>query len=621
MKRVLFAIALAAALAALGAAWAPAPARATASVTVIALARQGMAAPGGDGAFGGYFSYRAPVLDDAGEAAFTGRFDFASLGTANDDYLVRAGKDGVRVQLAREGQALPDVTGAFGALATSAVREYAMNDSGRVAFIAPRTGTPGGSGDNSAVYSIRDPGLFWVHARKGDTPPFTTTTFNGFFPLSINDQPPAAVSFFTSHGSGTAPVTVYTSRLGVLSPVAWLSRPAPDNGPTNGSLSIFSYAGTGDPPALRPNASEIAFYSHLGGTSTAPKDDDGIFRASPDVFVDMARGHQGAPGGGLYQEFEASPVYNANGVCSILAQLEPVPSAGEVIALDWPFGGDVVAYTGQPAADGNGVFASLFAPSLNNHEAVAYRVRLSGTSGGGLDDEAVYKGDSALVVVPALEDQVAREGQTVPEGGGVFAGFYGFPAINDAGQVAFTATLRGTPGGTSDDRALYLWDPQQGRVKLLREGDAIDGRHVLQFTALETRNFGGHRSLNSQGEVVARVQFVEPGGDGVYLFRLEPLLAAPPPPPPFLNPLALAVGPNPVARGEVDVRWSAPRGAGASLRVLDATGRLVRELTPGDGATRWALDDARGARVRPGIYVVVMDAAGERRARRVAVVH
>src|ERR1051326_1310489 len=338
---------------------------------------------------------------------------------------------------------------------------------------APRTGTPGGSADNSAIYSIRDPGLFWVHARRGDTPPFTSTTFNGFFPPSINDQPPAAVSFFTSHGTGTAPVTVYTSRLGVLSPVAWLSRPAPDGGGTtgalsifsyagtgdapglrpnaseiafyshlsgtstapkdddgmfraspdvfvdmarghqgapdgggtNGALSIFSYAGTGDAPGLRPNASEIAFYSHLSGTSTAPKDDDGMFRASPDVFVDMARGHQGAPGGGLYQEFECSPVYNANGVSSFLAQLEPVPSAGEIIALDWPFGGDVVAYTGQPAADGNGTFASLFEPSLNNHEAVAYRVRLAGTAGGALDDEAVYKGDSALVVVPKLEDR------------------------------------------------------------------------------------------------------------------------------------------------------------------------------------------------------------------------
>lgn len=593
-------------------------ARAAASVTITPLARSGMAAPDGNGTFGNYTHYREPVLNDAGEAAFTGRFLSTLGGGADDDYLVRAGKDGGRVLLARQGQALPDVTGTFGGLFTAILREYAMNDSGRVAFIAPRVGTPGGTADNSAVYSIRDPGLFWVHARRGDTPPFTATTFNGFFPTSINDQPPAAVSFFTSHGASFTPVTAYTSRLGLLSPVAWLSQAAPDGAGTAGMLGTFSYAGTGDPPALRENASEVAFYAHLTGTAGAPQDDDGVFRASPDGIADIARGHRAAPGGGLYQEFATSPTYNADGVAAFVSQLEPVPSAGAILALDWPGGGDVAAYTGQPAADGNGTFSSLFPPSLNDHEAVAFRVVLTGTSGGGLDDEAIYKGDSTLLVVPALEDQLAREGEAVPEGGGVFAGFANFPAINDAGQVAFVATLRSTPGGTSDDRGLYLWDPQQGVVKMVRENDVIDGRHVAAFSALVSRDMGGHRGLNEQGEVVARVQFVEPGGDGIYLFRLEPLLAAPPPPPAVE--LAVRVGPNPVAAGAVDVRWHAPDVRPARVSVLDATGRLVRTLVPGDGAARWSLDDAHGARVRPGIYVVLVEAAGARRARRVAVV-
>src|ERR1051325_12030256 len=73
----------------------------------------------------------------------------------------------------------------------------------------------------------------------------------------------------------------------------------------------------------------------------------------------------------------------------------------EITYGDWS---SDVCSSDLPAADGNGTFASLFEPSLNNHEAVAYRVRLAGTAGGALDDEAVYKGDSALVVVPKLED-------------------------------------------------------------------------------------------------------------------------------------------------------------------------------------------------------------------------
>lgn len=605
-------------------AFVPIPGAASPTVSVVNLARQDMPAPDGNGTYSNYFSFSDPVLNNASEAAWTGRFIGTALGTADDDYLVRVHAGNPGVQLARQGQALPDVTGTFGNLVTIP-RAFAMNDSGRVAFVTPRLGTPGGSSDNSAIYSARDPGLFWVHARRGDTPPFTATTFNGLFPPTINDQPPGAVAFFTSHGGSAAPVTVYTSRLGVLSPVAWLSRLAPDatdGDGINGSLSVFSYAGTGDPPALRPNASEIVFYSHLGGTTNLSIDDDGIFRASPDAFQDVARGNQPCPGGGNYQEFSNSPVYNANGIAAILARLKPVPSAGEVITLDWPAGGDLAAYTGQSAADGNGVMSSLSPPSLNNHEAVAYRVQFSGTAGGGTDDEAIYKGDSSLIVVPPLEDQIARENQAVPEGGGVFAGFGNFPAINDAGQVAFIATLRGTPLGSSDARGLYLWDPAEGLVKMLRDHDVIDGRHVLQFAALVGPDFGGWRSLSQQGEVVARIQFVEPGGDGVYLFRLDAPLSAPPMPPPAAR-LSLRIGPNPIGAGSLAVTWRAPgnQAGRARVSVFDPAGRLIRVVRDASGASAatWNLDGDDGRPVAAGIYVVCVEVGGEVRARRVAV--
>src|ERR1041385_7356055 len=79
-------------------------AAASGTVTVFPLARYGMPAPDGNGTFGAFFSYHDPVLDDAGEVCFVGRFDGASLGSANDDYLVRADKSGVRTILARQGR-------------------------------------------------------------------------------------------------------------------------------------------------------------------------------------------------------------------------------------------------------------------------------------------------------------------------------------------------------------------------------------------------------------------------------------------------------------------------------------------------------------------------------------
>jgi len=210
----------------------------------------------------------------------------------------------------------------------------------------------------------------------------------------------------------------------------------------------------------------------------------------------------------------------------------------------------------------------------------------------------------------------------VPEGGGVFASFGNFPAINDAGQVAFVATLRGTPFGTSDDRGLYLSDPVQGLVKLVREHDLLDGRHVQEFAALVTPDFGGWRSMSQGGDVVARVRFTEPGGDGIYLFHLTGTASAPPLPPPATR-LSLRIGPNPIGGGALAVSWqvAAAQASRARVTVLDPTGRLIRVLHdgPAAGAARWDLTAASGRPVAAGVYIVCVEAGGEVRARRVAV--
>lgn len=606
-------------------AWCSAPSPSLASVSAVAIARDGMPAPGGNGAFGGYSNYGEPFVNDSGQVVFSCRLVATTAGSADDEAIVRGVRDGAPMFIAREGQSIPDGPGLFGAL-HFVTRQYAINDSGRVVFVAPLTGTAGGTADNQALYSAVTPGLYWLHARRGQSVPGTALPLGSIFPPQINDQPPAAVAFHATLGTNSNPGVVYTSRLGVFSPVSWFGQATPDAGSGsgfNGTLFSYPYAGS-DPPALRRNANEVALYAHSTGTAQASLDDDGIYRASPDGFVDFARGMRGAPGGGNYQEFWSSPVYNANGIAAFGAYLNPVPSGGEIIALDWPFGGDLVAYKGQSAADGNGTLASFYAPSLNNHEAVAYRVLLSGTAGGGLDDEAIMKGDSALLVVPPLEDQIARENQTVPGGNGRFASFGSVTAINDAGQVLFVAALRGTSGGASDDRALYLWDPVEGLVSMLREGDVIDGRHVIAFSTLTQSDFGGDRALSETGEAVARVRFAELGGDGIYLFRFtRPAAVGPVTQRPGPR-LALFAGPNPVKDGPLAVRWEAP-GAEASARitVLDIGGRAIRTLAldPGrPGRASWDLADAHGRAVPAGIYVVMLETPLGARARRIACV-
>jgi flagellar hook capping protein FlgD len=590
---------------------------ARATVTAVPVARQGNPAPGGNGTFGPYANYGEPCLNDHSQVAFSALLTGTSGGGADNDVLVRGEANGSVTLMAREGQPIPDGPGSFGAL-HFVIREYAMNDSGRIAVVAPLTGTPGGTSDNSALYSAITPGLWWKHIRRGDIAPFTTLPFNGIFPPQINDQPPAAVAFLASLGTSSLPSVVYVSRLGLLSPISWVTQAAPDASSGSGfNGSVFSYPAA-DPPALRRNAAEVAIWAHMSGTQLAFRDDDGVFRASADGFADCARGNQAAPGGGTYGEMD-SPVYNADGIAAFRSPLYP-SSAGEIIALDWPAGGELCAFKGQSAADGNGTFASLGEPALNDAETVAFRVSLTGTSGGGNDDSAIYKSDSPYTAVPSLDDQLAREDQAPPEGNGKFSGFGSFVATNALGQVLFTATLKSTSGGSSDNRGLYLWDPVDGLVKLLRLGDAIEGRTVIDFSTLTERDFGGYRVLNDVGEAVARVRFYfsPGGGDGVYIFRYQRTVGVEHEP--RVSSLQLAVGPNPMAAGPVTLRYALPAAGTLRATAHDLSGRLVRTIHDGvaeaAGTLAWDGADDAGRTVPAGVYFIRVAAAGQQLVRR-----
>lgn len=590
------------------------PARA--AVTAVPVARDGNPAPGGNGSFGTYSSYGEPCINDASQVAFTALLTGTSGGAADNDVLVRGEAAGGVTLMARQGGPIPDGPGFFGAL-HFITRQYAMNDSGRIAIVAPLTGTAGGTADNSALYSAITPGLWWRHVRRGDIAPFTTSPFNGIFPPQINDQPPAAVAFLASLGTSSTPGVYYIHRNGLLSPVSWVTQAAPDASDGDGINGTVSAYPAQDPPALRRYAAEIAIWAHLSATTLAFRDDDGIFRASADGFVDCARGNQGAPGGGTYGEFD-SPVYNSDGIAAFRAPLYPT-SAGEIIALDWPMGGELCAFTGQSAGDGNGTFASLWAPALNDAEVVAFRVRLTGTAAGGFDDMAIYKSDDPYTAVPSLDDQLAREGQAPPEGNGVFADFGTIVAINALGQVLFTATLRSTSGGAADDRGLYLWDPVEGLVKLVREGDVIEGRTVLEFSTLSQRDFGGYRVLNDTGEAVARVRFTGVGGDGIYRFTYQGTVSVDRPT--HRHGLALALAPNPAGDGPVTLRFGLPSEA-VPLRVTahDLAGRVVRTLHDGvaeDGLhLTWDGRDGEGRALPAGVYFMRATAAGQSVTRR-----
>ena len=117
-------------------------------------------------------------------------------------------------------------------------------------------------------------------------------------------------------------------------------------------------------------------------------------------------------------------------------------------------GTETIALTGDSTPDGNGTYLWLgypsldILPALNDDGNIAFWSWLTGTSGLDSDDTGVFLGSSTSVI------RVAREGQSVPDGNGVYRDFGG-PVINNLGQVAFLSLLDGTSGGGADNGGAF----------------------------------------------------------------------------------------------------------------------------------------------------------------------
>jgi hypothetical protein len=131
----------------------------------------------------------------------------------------------------------------------------------------------------------------------------------------------------------------------------------------------------------------------------------------------------------------------------------------------------VIAVKGR-SAPGGGTFDSFVRwPSINDAGQVAFTASLTGAPGGAVANAAIFRGGVGGLV------QIAREGQLAPDANGSYADFLTSsvnPLINDAGQVAFAASLAGTTGGTLDDTGLYR-SSGGGVTQVARAGQPAPG--------------------------------------------------------------------------------------------------------------------------------------------------
>ncbi|MEO7866187.1 MAG: hypothetical protein ABIU54_00970 [Candidatus Eisenbacteria bacterium] len=97
------------------------------------------------------------------------------------------------------------------------------------------------------------------------------------------------------------------------------------------------------------------------------------------------------------------------------------------------------------------------------------------------------------------------------------------------------------------------------------------------------------------------------------------------PTPPTAAHMALRVAPMPVRRGsQVQVRWTQSVAGSARVSVLDLSGRRLAELPAawrgsGECEVTWDLRPARGATLRPGLYLLQVESAGRSASARLVV--
>lgn len=172
---------------------------------------------------------------------------------------------------------------------------------------------------------------------------------------------------------------------------------------------------------------------------------------------------------------------------------------------------------------------------------------------------------------------------------------FGEPAINNAGQVVFYASLRGY------QRGLFTGpDPDQDVI--IRSGDPLFGSTVNFFQFANT-------GLNEQGQVAFNYS-LDDGRSGIALATPEPVGVADQEPSDGggLRP-PLRVWPNPTS-GAARIVLTASNGpAPESAEILDVAGRLVRRLGPNDalpGSRGWSWDgrNAAGRLAASGVYFV-----------------
>lgn len=375
--------------------------------------------------------------------------------------------------------------------------------------VVARTGDPSPDG-TGVLFLIETPIVLGASGQVAFSSDIRDAGFLGGFGIFRAGDASDLTLIARASGSAVGPVT------------GW---PAPDG---NGYFYPF------DTPPLAIDASgRVAFGARLTDTF-AIFDAEGVFLGSGGQagLVQIARGEQLVPdtsdrllGFGVPA---AAPSLNDAGQLAFFANVgDAVPSGAAIVrGDDAPDGLVELARTGQAVPGGGEILQFLVhAATIDAAGDAVFSACL--TTGCG----AVFRSHEGALT------EIVRNGAPSPDGDGTFldAGFHP-PLGNDAGGVAFYATLTGTTGGGGDGAGLFV-DDGSGLAVAARRGDltpagngrlldiaapfAFDDLGQVLFASTITGAQGGSAAgvFRSEGGVltaIARVNEPAPGGAGVF---------------------------------------------------------------------------------------------------------
>ena len=502
------------------------------------LAVTGDDAPNAAGTPDGLFDeLMRPAINQHGQVAFATTLSGTSSGAFNNSGYYRTSEAGPIVQIARENDPVP-TSGVLSEV--EAPQTVTINNLGQVVFTTRLAGVS--TAENTAIYIGSGGGLTQI-ARELLTPaPGVGGGTVGDLIAGVGGLPipqlnnAGQVAFYNTNIGGASTDTDKALFRGSGGDLTMLAR-------EGNEITRPSGFGIHTVTTLRSLGTLEFGFNDLGQASFIPDFVDSAFSRArlfrsggPNRGEVLIRGEQTTLESGLeIDDFTGVVANNNSGFVAAVAESTSSGDIQAVLMTDRPLSGvgesdeDFVLAQNGDTLPGSGVtfnnqFFLIFDPdqiAVNAANQVAFQFfSLQNTVDPGRDNQALLRAEigNELTVL-------ARQGQPVPGGSGVFDSFsqndHGL-ALNRHGVVLFDVDLRETAGGTADDQGLYLSDGIE-QFEVVREGAPLNGSTVVSFAAA-LKGSGGDdseaTSLNDFGQVAYSATLAS-GASGVFLFTPE----------------------------------------------------------------------------------------------------